>query len=363
MNPLKRVPWKKRIILPIRLYHTLSTLLTLGASCLMSALLVAALGRFTGIAENLPLAHIVYSVLTLALGSIALTWVAGRYIRPARDVALASARVASGDFTVQIPLPGWRIGIAEAYSLIENFNLMVRELEGMERMQKDFISNVSHEFKTPLSSIIGFTELLMEGGMEEKERQEYLVLVHKEAQRLSRLSENILRLSRLDAKKISTRHEPVAVDEQIRRCLILLTEKFADKQQSLDIQLEEMRIESDPDLLEQIWLNLIDNALKYSAPGKTLHIRGKKDPGCIAVSIRDEGIGIPAEKQQCIWNRFYQCEESHKEQGYGLGLSIVKSVVDVLGGTIECSSAVDKGTEMLVTLPIELPQKNVQTSY
>lgn len=362
MNSLRQLLLERRIILPIRLHFALSTLLTLGASCVLSGLFVCTLDRFTGIARNLPLTHMVCSVLTLLVCGFALAWVAGGYIRPAKALADAAGRVAAGDFSVRIALPGPRIGIAEAVSLIKDFNRMARELEGMERMQKDFMGNVSHEFKTPLSSIIGFVEILMEDDLDAKERQEYLGLVHREAHRLSRLSENILRLSRLDAQNIVTRYEPIAVDEQIRRCLILLSEKFSDRELSLDIRLEAMTITSDSDLLEQIWLNLIDNALKYSPPGKTLHITGNMAASSIVVGIRDEGIGIPPEKQKHIWNRFYQCEESHKEHGHGLGLAIVKCAVDVLGGAVECRSAAGRGTEMLVTLPAnfrkEMPQKS-----
>ena len=252
MNALSQLVRKRRIVLPVRLHFALSTLLTLGASLLLSSVAVYMLARFTGIAQNLPLAHIFCSVLTLLLGGLALAWVAGCYIRPAKAVAHAAGRVAGGDFTVRVPLSEGRIGIVEADTLIEDFNRMVRELEGMERMQKDFMGNVSHEFKTPLSSIMGFTEILMEDSLEARERQEYLGLVHREAQRLSRLSDNILRLSRLDAQNIVARHESIAVDEQIRRCLILLAEKFSDRELALDVRLEHMRIESDPDLLEQI---------------------------------------------------------------------------------------------------------------
>lgn len=156
--------------------------------------------------------------------------------------------------------------------------------------------------------------------------------------------------SRLDTWKIIVRKERVAVDEQIRQSIILLAEKFSDKEPAFDIQLDAMYVWSDPDLLRQIWLNLIDNALKYSSRGKTLHIVGKMTEDTVFVSIRDEGIGIPKEKQERIWSRFYQCEESHKEQGHGLGLSIVKCIVELLGGTIVCNSAPGQGTEMCVRL-------------
>ncbi|MCR5562287.1 MAG: HAMP domain-containing histidine kinase [Desulfovibrio sp.] len=346
----------------MRLHFALCTLLILCASCLLSGLFLYVLDRFTGIGQDPPLAHLVCSMLTLVVAGIALAWVAGCYLRPAKIVADAAGRVAAGDFSVRIAPIKSRIGIAEANSLITDFNSMARELESMELMQKDFMGNVSHEFKTPLSSIIGFVEILMDGGLNAEERQEYLGHIHREAHRLSRLSENLLRLSRLDAQSIDTHHTRVAVDEQIRRCLILLAEKYSDRELSLDIQLETMSIESDPDLLEQIWLNLIDNALKYSPPEKTLHIAGNMAVSSIVVSVRDEGVGIPVQKQKFIWNRFYQCEESHKEHGHGLGLAIVKCAVNLLGGAIECRSSAGQGTEMIVTLPLNfrtiMPQKS-----
>ena len=363
MNALWQFLRSRRIVVPIRLYHALSTLLTLGATCLLSSALVCALYHAVKLPQSLPLALGLCSASTLLLGGLALAWGAGRYIRPARDVAEATGRVAAGDFSVRIPLPDWHIGIAEAYSLVEHFNRMTHKLESMEQMQKDFTANVSHEFKTPLSSIIGFAEILMDGNVDAKDQREYLALIHREAQRLSRLSENILRLSRLDAQTTVMRHEPVAVDEQIRRCLILLTEKFADKKAVLDIQLGTMTIANDPDLLEQLWLNLVENALKYSPEGKTLHIFGKMTTDVIVVSVRDEGVGIPPEKQPHIWNRFYQCEESHREHGHGLGLSIVRCVVDMLGGTIECHSTIGQGTEMRVTLPGNFSPPPPQRSY
>ena len=176
-------------------------------------------------------------------------------------------------------------------------------------------------------------------------------LMYDESLRLSRLAENILRLSRLDAQAIVTRREKVAVDEQIRRTLILLTERLSGRETVLDIMLPEITVESDPDMLEQIWLNLIDNALKYSPVGKTLHITGEILDGAVSVHIRDEGNGIPDDKIPHIFERFYQCEESHKPKGNGLGLSIVLRIVEILGGSIECHSELGIGTEMIVSLP------------
>ena len=203
-----------------------------------------------------------------------------------------------------------------------------------------------------MSSIVGFSEILLEDGLSDSERREYTVLVHDEALRLSRLADNLLRLSKLDAQAIVMRHEPIDVDEQIRQCVILLADRWEPKNISFDIDLPHMQIEGDPDMTKQVWLNLIDNAVKYSDDGKAIHISGQIFPDSVCVRIHDEGIGIPKDKQERIFERFYQCDESHKEKGHGLGLSIVKRILELLGGQIGCSSEPGKGTEMAVALPL-----------
>lgn len=350
MNRLRAFWREGKCVLPLRLYHTLSTLLTLAASCLLACLTVFFLDSLVGFSPDLSVSLILCSTVTLVVAAATLAWEAGYYIRPAQAVVEAAGRVAKGDFGIRVPPPDWRIGVAEGYSLIENFNRMTRELSGIEHMRKDFTASVSHEFKTPLASIVGFTEILLEDGLGEKEQKEYLHLVHEEALRLSRLAENLLRLSRLDAQAIVTRRETVAVDEQIRQCVILLAERWEEKNISFSLDLSPVKIVTDPDMTKQVWLNLIDNAIKYSHPDGTLHIEGYAEKDHVRIIIRDEGIGIPSDKQAHIFAPFYQCEESHKTQGHGLGLSIVKRIMELLGGSIECRSQKGQGTEMIVTL-------------
>lgn len=344
---------KKQFILPLRLYHSLTTLLTLALCCGVSSLLVYLLDDLLGVALELPWALIVCSLLTIISGALLLAWEAGFYIRPAQAVVAATGRIAKGDFTVRVPQLESRVTTEEGRQLVANFNRMAKELQSIDHLQKGFTGSVSHEFKTPLSSIVGFSEILLEGGLSETERREYTELVHEEALRLSRLAENLLRLSRLDAQAIVMRRENIAVDEQIRQCVILLAERWEAKEISFDIDLPSLPIESDPDLTKQVWLNLIDNAVKYSETGSTIHITGELGVDSICVRIRDEGIGIPAEKQTHIFERFYQCDESHQEKGHGLGLSIVKRIMELLGGQIACQSQPGQGTEMIVALPLD----------
>lgn len=344
---------KKQFILPLRLYHSLTTLLTLALCCGVSSLLVYLLDDLLGVALELPWALIVCSLLTIISGALLLAWEAGFYIRPAQAVVAATGRIAKGDFTVRVPQLESRVTTEEGRQLVANFNRMAKELQSIDHLQKGFTGSVSHEFKTPLSSIVGFSEILLEGGLSETERREYTELVHEEALRLSRLAENLLRLSRLDAQAIVMRRENIAVDEQIRQCVILLAERWEAKEISFAIDLPSLPIESDPDLTKQVWLNLIDNAVKYSETGSTIHITGELGVDSICVRIRDEGIGIPAEKQTHIFERFYQCDESHQEKGHGLGLSIVKRIMELLGGQIACQSQPGQGTEMIVALPLD----------
>ena len=341
MNTLYQFWRDGHLVLPIRFFHAASAILTIGFVCPLACTIVWGLVNIVGISHSLPVLLGLCSLLTIFISSILLVWETRYYLLPAEEVAKAAAKIAAGNLQARIPPYSLHFMTSEGASLMDSFNRMARELCSLDEMRKDFIGNVSHEFKTPLSSIVGFTEILQDGGLSEDERQEYTSLVHEEA----------LRLSRLDSQSIVTRKEIFAADEQIRKCLILFTDRLADKEQQLDIDLPVMEMESDPDLTSQIWLNLIDNALKYSGQGKTLHVSGVVLEHEIRVSIRDEGSGIAKEKQEHIFERFYQCEESHKEQGHGLGLSIVKRIVELLQGTIECNSEKGKGTEMLVTLP------------
>lgn len=162
----------------------------------------------------------------------------------------------------------------------------------------------------------------------------------------------MLRMSRLDNQQIVVKKDKVRVDEQLRKCIIMLSEKWSDKIREYELDFQELVIQSDSDLLMQIWSNLIDNAIKYSPENSTIWISGKIDEEFLIVTIKDEGKGISIDKQQKIFDKFYQCEESHKKQGNGLGLSIVKRIVELLGGTINCRSEALEGTIMEVKVPV-----------
>lgn len=344
----------------LRYYFSMVSIITLCTACLLSfGIVIAGLklfyhGAFTPmVAVGICL---IVCCLTMLLGGIMLWHGTAHLIKPIEAIINAVNKVADGDFTVHIERNAKMRGeyqfANELDELSLSFNKMTAELNGMDYMRKDFISNVSHEVQTPVAAITGFTEILINGGLSDEEQKEYLTLVNKESMRLSRLCDNMLRMSRLDNQQIVVRNNKVRVDEQLRKCIILLSEKWPDKNRNYELEYNELVIQSDADLLMQIWSNLIDNAIKYSWEDSTILIDGKIEDNELVVKIQDKGFGIPKDKLPNIFEKFYQCEESHEQQGNGLGLSIVRRIVELLGGRILCTSEVGIGTTMEVRLPI-----------
>ncbi len=351
---------KKTYRMSLRLYFSLVSITTLCSACVFSLVLVLAGMKLFYHGAFTPQAAIIVCLLicflTMFFGGIMLWFGAIHLTKPIGEMTEAVKRVASGDFTAHINRREHKNGeyeyTNEIDELARNFNTMAAELNGMDYMRKDFMSNVSHEVKTPVAAITGFTEILMDGGLSPEEQQEYLQLVNKESLRLSRLCENMLRMSRLDYQQIVVKRDNVRVDEQIRKCIIMLSEKWPDKYRNYEVDCDNLLVKSDADLLMQIWVNLIDNAIKYSGEGSSIWINGKIVSGQLLVTIKDEGEGISLQKLPKIFEKFYQCEESHKKQGNGLGLSIVKRITELLGGSITCMSEENKGTLMEVKIPV-----------
>lgn len=298
---------------------------------------------------------ILVCLLVAVIGSTTM-WFGSRYlIKPIIKLRDGFRQVTEGNFQVAIKRnTNYRGGYQytnELDELTENFNRMVKELNNMDYMRKDFMSNVSHEVKTPVAAITGFTEILLDGGLSEEEQKEYLGLVNEQSIRLSNLCENMLRLSRLDNQEIVPQGDVVQLDEQIRKTVIILSEKWQENEMEFHLNLEENHVKSNADLLFQVWMNLIDNAIKYSDSGKRIWIKESSNANEIIVEIEDEGIGIDSDKKGKIFDKFYQCDESHKKKGNGLGLSIVKRIVTMLSGSIQCESEWGKGTKFIVRIP------------
>ena len=266
-------------------------------------------------------------------------------------MTIATKKVAKGDFSVQID-NGRKYRKDEIGLLTDNFNMMVRELESNEYLSKEFMSNVSHEFKTPIASIQGFAKLLKDDKLSEEEKQEYIDIIIEESERLANLSSNIQHLSKLENKKELIKKEKVAIDEQIRKCIVILNNKLEEK--NIEIGMDEDKdvfVNVNEDMLQQVWINLINNAIKYTQNGGRIDIIIDEFKDKVIVEVKDNGIGIKEENLEKIFDKFYQEDASHNSEGNGLGLAIVSKIIELHKGSIEVKSKVGEGTSFIVTLP------------
>jgi signal transduction histidine kinase len=270
-------------------------------------------------------------------------------LRPIRRVIDATNRLAAGDFSARLELPG-----PSAFSeLASSFNRMAEELGGIEMLRSDFVDNFSHEFKTPIVSIKGFAEELKHDDLSPEQRSEYLDIIISESSRLATLATNVLNFSRVEKQTILAHRERFDLTEQIRRCVLLFETKWDQRRLNLTVELDEISLVGDEELLSQVWLNLIDNAVKFTPEGGCVEIRLEKRWNKAVFRIRDDGYGISEEAQKHVFDKFYQADASHSAQGNGLGLSIAKRIVTLHGGSIACQSQEGVGTEFLVELTLE----------
>lgn len=287
----------------------------------------------------------------LLVGGITMQIASKKMLKPIIQITEATKKVSDGNFNVQLET-NRKDEIGE---LTNNFNKMVKDLEGIELLQKDFIDNVSHEIKTPISSIEGFAKLLKDEDISKEDREDYTNIIIEESERLLNLSGNILKLSKLQNQKIVTNKTIFIPVEQIRKAIVVLEKKWNEKAINFNIEettnLKDIRIEGEEDSIYGVWLNLIDNAIKASKDRGNIDISiGLKD-SFLEVKIKDYGIGMTKEEQSKIFNRFYQADRSHSQNGSGLGLAIVKRVVELSKGEIEVQSEKGNGTTFTVKLP------------
>lgn len=283
--------------------------------------------------------------LPIILGTIFIAIVVAMVVKPIKAISAASKEVAGGNFDVEVEVKG----NDEIADLSRNFNLMVKELAVNEYLHKDFVSNVSHEFRTPITSLMGYAKLLKNEDKTDKEKNEYADIIISESERLSNLSSNLLKLSALGNERIISKNESFQLDEQIRDAILLLQNQWEKKNLELDLKLDTCHFTGDKELLYQVWINLISNAIKYSNDNGRLAI-GLKKTDLISVEIIDKGIGMTKEEQEKIFLRFYKADKSRNIRGTGLGLTIAKEIVELHGGSILVESEIDKGSRFLVVL-------------
>lgn len=294
------------------------------------------------------MSSIIASIFIGLLLSFAITNI---ILKPLSELVKATKRVTNGDFNVTLEI-GWaeRRTFKELCELIRNFNEMTEELRNTEMFRQDFISNFSHEFKTPLVSIRGFARQLHEGNLTEEQQREFSKIILDETEYLSVLSQNTLLITNLENKDIITEKTDFSLDEQLRDCMIRLEPQWSAKNIEIEMELDEIGFHWNEPLLAHVWNNLFDNAVKFTPENGALSVSLKRENGLVVVRVKDSGCGIPEEALPHIFEKFYQADASHATKGNGLGLPLVKKITELCGGDVSVSSEVGKGTEFTVEL-------------
>ena len=273
-------------------------------------------------------------------------------LKPIKRIIDQLDRLASGDFKARLHF-GKPIADHPTFKQFErSFNRAAEELEHTEMLRSDFINNFSHEFKTPIVSIAGFAKLLRRGNLTEEQKEEYLEVIEEESLRLSSMATNVLNLTRVENQTILTEVTRFNLSEQIRGAVLLLAEKWTPKNLYMDMQFGEHMICANEELLKQVWINLLDNAVKFSEPSGTVSVDIFECGDYLSVSISNHGKDIPKDWIPHIFNKFYQADESHSSEGNGIGLAIVKKVCQLHSGAVSADSEVGT-TTFTVLLPKE----------
>jgi len=299
--------------------------------------------------SNFLLPIVTFGLFSVIMGTLIARIIGGMTMGTVHSISEASKRVAKGDFDVRL---NEDIPIEEIRTMSQNFNLMVRELNNTEMLRSDFIENVSHEFKTPLSSIEGYVTLLQNKNLSDEKREEYAQRILSNTRRLSSLTGNILLLSRLENQEIEIKKESFSLDEQLRQIILLFQDTWSDKEIELDIELEETDYYGNRELLSHVWQNIFGNALKFTDKNRSIGVYLKKTDKEVSVRIKDTGIGMDADTLQRVFEKFYQGEKSHSGSGNGLGMALAKRIVDLHRGEIRVTSEEGKGSEFTVFLPL-----------
>lgn len=284
------------------------------------------------------------NIRAIIIGSVLFLFVGKIMIKPINKMIKATEKIAVGNFDIELE----NNRTDEMGILISSFNTMANELKSIEILRNNFISDISHELRTPLTSIEGYTKLLID--CNEEERREYVDIIIEETKRLSILTTNILTLNKIDNQNISISMEQFVIDEQIRKAILLLGNKWIDKDIELEIDLESVKYRGNQSLMFQVWINLIDNAIKFSPKGETIEVKLYEEQGNIIFSIRDNGVGISKENQEKVFDKFYKSDKSRNTDGNGLGLSITKRIIEIHKGEILLESDIDLGTNIIVKL-------------
>lgn len=281
---------------------------------------------------------IVTGLISLVIG-YAIAILTGRFsMSPFNKVVTHASRLADGDFNARIEFSPAIAKLSVFKELSDSFNKLAEELQSTEILRSDFINDFSHEFKTPLVSISGFAELLESDSITAEERAQYINVIKEESKRLESMAKNVLYLTKLENQNILANRNTFNLSEQLRSAILLLEPKWSTRDIELNIDFEEYEIYADEELLKQVWINLFDNAVKFTPNGGEITVTVKPVSNGIKAVFSNTGEDIPKEKLQKIFRKFYQTDESHSTNGNGIGLAIVKKVVELHKGSVTVKS-------------------------
>lgn len=332
----------------IRTYFTIWTLISALASILVVVIIFFILNLNIDIAEFMNNHTFVTTgillVVPLVIGTVITILIGNPVLKIMKNLSKAINEISNGNYKVRLPETN------PLKELNQNFNKMVSELDSVEILRDDFVNNFSHEFKTPIVSIKGFAEELKRNDLTEEERIKYLDIIIEESNRLAELSTNILNLSKIEKQTILTDKVKVNIGEQMRKVILVEMKKIEHKNIELNLEIDDVNAIVNEGLMEQVWINIIENAIKYSNQNGILDISVKNNGEEIIVKIKDNGIGIEEEELEHIFNKFYKIDKSASSPGNGLGLALAKKIVDLHEGKIEVKSKINEGTEFTIEL-------------
>ena len=313
-----------------------------------AAVIIGLLGEHLPAIKNIP-DFLWLLIVSTVMGSALTTLLVKLLFDPIMRLGDAMGKVAKGDYNVTLST---RHIFWEIRAINRDFNRMTQELSSTEILKTEFISNVSHEFKTPINAIEGYATLLQDDS-DASAQKEYVSKILFNTRRLSKLVGNILLLSKVDNQGIQTGQTTYRLDEQIRQSIVALEPKWTRKDTEFDVELDRIDYTGNESLLMHVWNNLIENAIKYGPEQGLITLRLQKKNGIICFTVEDQGEGIPPEAQPHIFDRFYQADTSRKAEGNGLGLALVKRIVNLSGGTIRMENREEGGCRFTVELPEE----------
>ena len=349
----KRKYWRFK---PYKSFNIFLMIFGLFISCIITAAIIFSVFHANLFTIESP---ILYIVLCLVISQIAATVITSYYNRKITgsiNVFLEGLeKLSTGDFSYRI-----ENNIDPLFEdAKKQFNNTAEELSSIETLKSDFASNFSHEFKTPIVSIKGFAKLLKNPNISNEEKEDYINTIIEEADRLAKLSINTLILSKIESQVIVSQKNYFSLDEQIRKCIVLLEKKWSEKNISIELNLDEINFYGNEDLLKEVWINLIDNTIKFSGDNGIVKIRSEINEASISIIISDNGIGMDDKTIKHIFDKYFQGDKSRSTSGNGLGLAIVKKILALNNANIDVISSPNKGSSFIVELLIEKTKNQI----